>query len=48
MVVSERAGVHSSKPSFDFACNLDEYIDSPRRDNTYLVRRVEQVSNTKR
>ena len=33
----------STKPSFDLAYSLDEYVDSPHRDNTYLIRRVEQV-----
>ena len=33
----------SSEPSFDLAYNLDEYVDSPHRDNTYVIRRLEQV-----
>ena len=41
MAVSDQAGGPSSKPSFDLAYNLDEYIDSPHRDNTYVIRRLE-------
>ena len=33
----------TAKPSFDLAYSLDEYVDSPHRDNVYLVRRLEQV-----
>ena len=32
-----------SEPSFDLAYSLEGYEDSPHRDNTYLVRRLEQA-----
>ena len=43
MATSVPPGGPSTEPSFDLAYTLEEYEDSPHRDNTYLVGRLEQV-----
>jgi len=42
MAASVQAGA-PSKPSFDLDYSIDDYSESPYRDNAYLVRRLEQL-----
>ena len=43
MAPSVQSNAQAPEPSFDLAYTLDDYVDSPHRDNKYLVRRLDQA-----